>query len=263
MKIVFACGGTGGHVFPAISIADEFKSKPDTSISFAGRRGSMEEKLVAKDWEFDEIQAVPLHRGKLFENLLLPVKLLRSVLSAFKVLNTRKPDCIIATGGYVSLPIILAGRLKGIPIYLQEQNAVAGIANKIGAKFAKRVFVTSEAAQKQFPEGLSENLGNPIRDIANIDAKEINTEYPETEKMVLILGGSQGALGINTKIDEIVSKLESRGDIKLVWQVGQRNLDSFQEKYKDSKTVKVFGFLNNIYGYIERADLETAQAGGG
>jgi UDP-N-acetylglucosamine:LPS N-acetylglucosamine transferase len=164
-KFLFVCGGTGGHIFPAVAIAESLKKLGVTQITFAGRKDSMEERLVAKNWPYEYISAVPLHRGPFLKNLALPFNLTKSLVRAKSVVKKVAPDVVIATGGYVSLPIVLAAGSMGIPVYLQEQNAVAGIANKVGARYAKMVFVTSEEAMKGFPIEKTRILGNPIRDL--------------------------------------------------------------------------------------------------
>ena len=143
-KFLFVCGGTGGHIFPAVAIAESLKKMGVEDITFAGRKNSMEERLVAGNWPYEYITAEPLHRGPFLKNLALPYKLLKSLSNAKKVIRKVKPDVVVATGGYVSLPIVLAAGSMGIPVYLQEQNAVAGIANKMGARYAKTVFVTTK-----------------------------------------------------------------------------------------------------------------------
>lgn len=261
MKVLLACGGTGGHVFPAISIADELSSLYNAEISFAGRADSMEENLIKDKYDFDYIQAVPLKRGKLISNLSLPYNLLKAYLSAVKVIKNRKPDFVVATGGYVSLPTILAAARRKIPIYLQEQNAVAGIANKIGAKFAKVIFVTSDAAIKQFPNSESINLGNPVRKVDKFDPNDIVEDIADDKKVVLVLGGSQGALGINKKLESLVDEFAKREDIVLIWQVGDRNFKEMLTKVGPRKNIFLKGFLNGIYAYIDRADVVISRAG--
>ena len=120
-KFLFVCGGTGGHIFPAVAIANSLKKMGVTDITFAGRKDSMEERLVAKDWPYEYISAVPLHRGPFLKNLALPFNLSKALVRAKSVIKKVKPDVVVATGGYVSLPIVLAAGTAGIPVYLQEQ----------------------------------------------------------------------------------------------------------------------------------------------
>ena len=169
-KFLFVCGGTGGHIFPAVAIAESLKKMGYTDITFAGRNNSMEERLVAKDWPYEYITAEPLHRGPFLKNLALPFKLSKSLVRAKSVVKKVNPDVVVATGGYVSLPIVLAAGRLGIPVYLQEQNAVAGVANKVGARYAKKIFVTSDDAAKFFPADKTSVFGNPVRRLPDGDS---------------------------------------------------------------------------------------------
>ena len=136
-KFLFVCGGTGGHIFPAVAIANSLKKMGVTDITFAGRKDSMEERLVAKDWPYEYISAVPLHRGPFLKNLALPFNLSKALVRAKSVIKKVKPDVVVATGGYVSLPIVLAAGTAGIPVYLQEQNAVESVTIPFHAGAAK------------------------------------------------------------------------------------------------------------------------------
>ncbi|MCL2206651.1 MAG: undecaprenyldiphospho-muramoylpentapeptide beta-N-acetylglucosaminyltransferase [Fibromonadales bacterium] len=230
--VLFVCGGTGGHVFPAVAVAENFASS--YNIIFAGRAApSMEERLLSSRFNYRHIKAVPLTRNSIIKNLFLPFSLLSCVLGAAKLLKAEKPEFIVGTGGYVALPIMLAAILKRIPFYAIEPNAVMGIANKICAKFAKKVYIASPVRK------MPENLPAPE---AFADSKKFR---------ILITGGSQGALGINRKMDQIIEKLEKTS---IVWQVGAKNVD----KYKYPCAV---AFLDNIYAYMQHADLIISRSG--
>jgi len=259
MKVMMACGGTGGHIFPALAIAEEFIRLFEAKVCFAGRSNSMESRLLQDKYEYLPVKAVPFHRGSVLENLLLPVKLGVAIFTAFRNVRRWKPDVVVATGGYVSLPTILAAKMLAVPVYLQEQNAVAGIANRIGAKFARRVFVTSEDAQKAFPFGVAENFGNPVRKIP--ENPEAPAEISAEQKLVLVLGGSQGARGINRKMEELIPQFKNRPDIYVIWQAGEKNIDTITDENELPENVKVVGFVENIYSYINRADVIVSRAG--
>lgn len=260
-KFLFVCGGTGGHIFPAVAIAESLRKMGVTDVTFAGRKDSMEERLVASKWPYEYITAVPLHRGPFLKNLALPFKLSKSLIRAKSVLKKVKPDVVVATGGYVSLPIVMAAGKLGIPVYLQEQNAVAGIANKVGARFAKTIFVTSEEAAKAFPLEKVRILGNPVRELPDEKSLERPAEFREGKKAVFIVGGSQGAVGINNKIEESIEKITARDDVSVVWQVGVKNVDDINNRLGILPNVAVRGFIDNIYAYMKHADLIISRAG--
>ncbi|MCL2284254.1 MAG: UDP-N-acetylglucosamine--N-acetylmuramyl-(pentapeptide) pyrophosphoryl-undecaprenol N-acetylglucosamine transferase [Fibromonadales bacterium] len=229
---LFACGGTGGHIFPAVAVAENLAG--EYNIIFAGRAApSMEEKLLSSKFDYRHINAVPLTRNSVIKNLMLPLKLLSCVREASKLLKKEKPEFVVGTGGYVALPVMLAAIFNKVPFYVIEPNAVMGVANKICAKYAKKVYVASPV--RKMPENL------PVPE-AFADCKKFR---------ILITGGSQGALGINKKIEQIIDKLK---DVSVVWQVGAKNID----KYKYPCAV---AFLDNIYAYMQHADLIISRSG--
>ena len=260
-KFLFVCGGTGGHIFPAVAIAESLKKMGVTDITFAGRKDSMEERLVAKNWPYEYITAEPLHRGPFLKNLALPFKLSKSLVRAKSVVKKVNPDVVVATGGYVSLPIVMAAGRLGIPVYLQEQNAVAGVANKFGSRYAKKIFVTSDEAASFFPKDKTSVFGNPVRELPKADSLKRPAEFAEGKKAVFIVGGSQGANGINVKIEESIKEIISRSDVSVVWQVGVKNVDAIQGRLGNMPNVSVRGFLDDIYAYMNYADLIISRAG--
>jgi len=247
--IFFACGGTGGHVFPAVAVAEAIRNLDNSlKIIFAGRAApSMEERLLSSQYDYRHIKAVPLARNNIKQNLLLPFSLPSSVFGAAKLLKKEKPEFIVATGGYVALPVMLAAVLKRVPFYAIEPNAVMGVANKICAKFAKKVYSASKT------------LGNPVRKMPeNLPPPEI---FADSKKFrILITGGSQGALGINKKIEQISEQIFSEGNLSVVWQAGAKHANALIEKY-NTKNVCITAFLDNIYAYMQHADLIISRSG--
>jgi len=240
-KLLFVCGGTGGHVFPAVAVAEAIIGLDSSfKIIFAGRsEPSMENRLLSSTWDYRHIKAVPLARKSIVKNLLLPFSLLSCVIGAMKLLRNEKPEFVVGTGGYVALPVMLAAILKRVPFYVIEPNAVMGVANKICARFAKKIFVASPV--RKMPE--------------NLAAPEMFTDSKKFR--ILVTGGSQGALGINKKMEQILPKISANKDISVVWQVGAKNAD----KYKGAKNVRVTAFLDNIYAYMQHADLIISRSG--
>lgn len=262
-KFLFVCGGTGGHIFPAVAIAESLKKKGVESITFAGRKDSMEERLVtaSSNWPYEYITAEPLHRGSLMQNLKLPFKLLKSLAVAKSVIKRVQPDAVVATGGYVSLPIVYAAGNAGIPVYLQEQNAVAGLANKVGSRNARKIYVTSKEAAAFFPQGKTEIFGNPVRNLPDAATLARPAEFPEGKKCVFVTGGSQGARGINVKMEESIKRIVADESVSVVWQVGAKNVDEISARLGELPNVKVAGFLNNMYAYYQYADVIVSRAG--
>ena len=168
---------------------------------------------------------------------------------------------VVATGGYVSLPIVMAAGRLGIPVYLQEQNAVAGVANKVGSRYAKTIFVTSDAAAKFFPAEKCMVFGNPVRKLPDGDTLARPAEFAPGKKAVFIVGGSQGAAGINNKIEESIKTIAARDDVSVVWQVGVKNVEAISQRVGDVPNVAIRGFLDGIYAYMKHADLIISRAG--
>jgi UDP-N-acetylglucosamine--N-acetylmuramyl-(pentapeptide) pyrophosphoryl-undecaprenol N-acetylglucosamine transferase len=191
----------------------------------------------------------------------LSFNLTKALVRAKSVVKRVNPDVVVATGGYVSLPIVLAAGAMGIPVYLQEQNAVAGVANKVGSRYAKTIFVTSEAASKFFPQEKCMIFGNPVRELPTENTLPRPAEFAPGKKTVFIVGGSQGAVGINNKIEESIKTIAAREDVSVVWQVGVKNVEAISARVGDVPNVAIRGFLDNIYAYMQHADLIISRAG--
>lgn len=258
MKILYVCGGTGGHIYPAVALAEDMQSR-NHEIVFLGRSGSMEERIVKPLFDFKEIEAYPLVRGRLKSNLTLPFKFLRSILGAYRQIKKENPQFVMGTGGYVSLPVLIGGFLAGKTVYVQEQNAVAGIANKIGSWFAKRIYVASEQAMKEFPKGNSRNLGNPVRSLKSQDELSEPKAYQEYSQVIMVVGGSQGAQGVNRKVKDLIPHLPK--DTLLYWQVGRRNFETYSKEYQAHPQVVVVDYIDDIYSHMSYADVLISRAG--
>lgn len=258
MKTLFVCGGTGGHIYPAISLAREFQVQ-GSEIIFLGRTKGMEGQIIPDHFDFISVEAHPLVRGSLVANLKLPLRLVVSIWQAYKKVKESGADYVVGTGGFVTLPVILASFMAGKKIYLQEQNAVAGIANKIGSWFASKVFVASQRAVKEFPKGNSYNLGNPVRVLPN--SKDIMKPelYHDFKKVIMVIGGSQGAEGVNKKISSFASSLPA--DTLLFWQVGLKHSEKYQKEFGHLTNVKVVGYVNDIYAHMYHSNVLISRAG--
>jgi UDP-N-acetylglucosamine--N-acetylmuramyl-(pentapeptide) pyrophosphoryl-undecaprenol N-acetylglucosamine transferase len=257
MKFILACGGTGGHVYPALAIADELKLQGHT-CGFVGRVDGMEKRLVGERFPYFGIPAYPLKRGKLKENLTLPWRLAKSFSAAVQVLKREKPAAVIGTGGYVSLPTLVAAKWLKIPVYLQEQNLYAGIANRIASHWARKIFVVAQDAVQAFPSGKSLVTGNPTRAIpSELPAPEL---FRAETFNLLVLGGSQGARGVNLKVQKALEQWKNDPSIRVIWQTGPSTLAEFQHHEEPGK-IQVSAYLDPIYPAIAHADLVISRAG--
>lgn len=257
MKILFTCGGTGGHIFPAVAMARQFISLGH-EVAFAARAEGMETRILPKEFEYFSIPASPLSRSKPLSNFKLPFRMWKSFKAAQNVIKTYNPDLIIGTGGYVTVPLLSAAANLKVPFFIQEQNAFAGVANRLLGKFAQKIYLGSEDASKFFPKGKSVFMGNPIREIET----QIETpEWFQSGFKILILGGSQGARGVNQRLKSCIDELCTQNkDVKVLWQCGPSSLETIKGQHS-SFQVRVKEFLDSIFPWINSADLIISRAG--
>jgi UDP-N-acetylglucosamine--N-acetylmuramyl-(pentapeptide) pyrophosphoryl-undecaprenol N-acetylglucosamine transferase len=272
-KILISGGGTGGHIFPAIAIADALKEKfPRADILFVGAKGRMEmEKVPLAGYHIEGLWISGFQRSLTFRNLLFPIKLIVSLIKAGKIISDFKPEVVIGVGGYASGPIGQMAVKKKIPLVLQEQNSYAGVTNKILAKKASKICVAYEGMGKFFPKDKLVLTGNPIRkNVIDISGKrEEALQYFELNKsksVVLIVGGSQGARSINESVNNALELFVSN-DLQLIWQTGKpyaptaRKVILEKLNANDKKMVKVQEFINRMDLAYAAADIVVSRAG--
>ena len=260
-RFIISGGGTGGHVFPAIAIANELKRKqPEAEILFVGAKGKMEMKKVPEaGYSIVGLEVVGLQRKVTFKNLIFPFKLIKSILHAKKIVRNFNPEIVIGVGGYASGPTLRVAGKMGIPTLLQEQNSYAGLTNKMLAKKAKCICVAYNNMDKFFPNTKIVLTGNPVRnDILDLDNKHNDAishfKLDPNKKTILILGGSLGARTINNSIKENIISL-SEHNVQLIWQTGQYYFNEMKDAVKESKTEFI-----NILAFIKKMDLAYAAA---
>jgi len=269
LKIIVSGGGTGGHIFPAIAIANAIKTlRPDTEFLFIGAEGKMEmEKVPAAGYKIEGLWISGLQRKLTLSNLAFPFKLISSILKAKKILKTFKPNAVIGTGGFASGPMLQVAAKKGIVTLIQEQNSYPGITNKILSKNVDRICVAYSGMEKYFPKEKILLTGNPIRqDILNLNGKRDKGlaffELSPAKKTILVIGGSLGARTINESILKCLEEVE-KSDIQLVWQTGKGFYETAKQavgKY-ENKGIKAFDFIQKMdYAYAV-ADLVISRAG--
>lgn len=264
-------GGTGGHIFPALSIANEIRRRyPAAEILFVGAEGRMEmERVPAAGYEIKGLPVCGFDRKHLLRNVKVLFKLWKSIRLAKKILKDFKPDIAIGVGGYASGPMLKAAQKKGIPTLLQEQNSYAGVTNKLLAKNAKCICVAYEGMERFFPEDKIVLTGNPVRR----NLLECNATQEEARKAmgidpekatILIIGGSLGARTVN---ESIIGGLEKLGaaadDVQVVWQTGKFYDQQCKEALAKSgvKNVIQMPFISNMDMAYRAADLVISRAG--
>ena len=271
LKVILSGGGTGGHIFPAVAIANEIKKLvPHAEILFVGALGKMEmEKVPAAGYKIIGVPIAGLQRKFTLLNFKLPLLVIQSLLKTQKIINEFKPDVVVGTGGYASGPLLKAATSKGIPALLQEQNSYAGITNKILSKKASKICVAYEGMEAFFPKEKIILTGNPVRqDIlnTNIDREEAYHFFnlDQTKKTVLVVGGSLGAKGINEALVEGLSQFKKQ-DIQLLWQTGKPYFETAKEKANDIHTenIKVVDFISRMDFAYSVADVVISRAGAG
>ena len=270
VKMIIAGGGTGGHLFPGIAIAQELKRRyQDMKIFFVGTKRGVESKILPQfGFNLVNISIVGLRRKTLFKNLAIPFHLIGSLFQSLILLNKIKPEVVIGTGGYVSYPVLLLANLKKIPTLIQEQNSYPGMTTRLLAKKASRVCLTYESSLDYFPTAKNNPdkfkvLGNPIReDITggdkNLALKRLNLS--PNKKTIFVFGGSQGAHKINLAILEALDDLKD--NIQLLWHSGEKDFAYIKEKTQKSKLkISLHSFINEMGLAYAAADLVVSRAG--
>jgi len=270
-RVIISGGGTGGHIFPAVAIANALKKiAPDTEILFVGANGRMEmEKVPAAGYKIIGLDIQGFQRSSLLKNALLPLKLFKSVLKARSIIKDFKPDAVVGVGGYASGPLLYAASQMGIPYLIQEQNSFAGITNKWLGKDASVICVAFEGMEKFFQKDKIMLTGNPIRkeavDIENkrFAAAELLSLSP-SKKTILITGGSLGSGTLNKSMLAGLEKIR-KADVQLVWQTGKYYYSSITEQLqgKDLSGIRVLEFLHRMDLAYAVADLVISRAGAG
>lgn len=264
MKIIIAAGGTGGHIYPGIAIADELKERnPDADILFVGSKDGMEKQLINQaGYDIKLIKSRALLRTLSYKAISAPFVTALGIFQAFFLLLRFSPQALISTGGYASLPVVLAAVLLRIPIYIHEQNVFPGVVNRFCKRFAKKVFLTFAESNKYLS---GEVVGNPVRkQIITADKSRSRhaLNLSKNSKIILIMGGSQGAQKINEAVVASISKLPK--DIEVLHVVGNRDFSWVNQRVqgKNIANYHAMPYLhNNIADALAAADLVISRAG--
>lgn len=266
-KFILSGGGTGGHIYPAIAIANELKEMyPDAEFLFVGAKDRMEmEKVPQAGYKIEGLWISGFQRKLTFKNMLFPFKVVSSLFKARQIIKNFKPSAVVGTGGFASGPLLHIAAGKNIPCVLQEQNSYAGITNKLLANKVKRICVAYDGMDRFFPADKIIKTGNPVRkDLVEMKAsKQESLDFfglKQDKPVLLVLGGSLGARRVNTLIKEQLPLFASLG-VQVIWQCGKL----YYEEYKEcqNENVLVFDFLNKMDYAYAAADVIISRAGAG
>jgi UDP-N-acetylglucosamine--N-acetylmuramyl-(pentapeptide) pyrophosphoryl-undecaprenol N-acetylglucosamine transferase len=258
LNVIISGGGTGGHIFPAVAIANALKRKvPEVDILFIGAKGKMEmEKIPAAGYPIEALWISGLQRKLTLKNLTFPLKVIVSMIKAGKIIRRFKPDVVIGVGGFASGPTLRVATNRRIPALIQEQNSFPGITNKILAKKVNTICVAYDGMEKFFPKEKIVLTGNPVRqEVIEIEGKEAAAlklfDLTAGKPVVLVIGGSQGALSINKSIRNHLDQFANNG-IQLIWQTGKYFFETAQEVTKEyyPKGIRTVAFIDRMdYAY--------------
>ena len=266
-KIIIAGGGTGGHIFPAIAIANALISLDEAiEILFIGAKGKMEmEKIPQAGFKIQGLDITGFNRSSLIKNITLPFKLLKSFFQVKAIFKSFKPIAAIGVGGYSTYPVIKYAQLKNIPTFLHESNSYAGKSNQLLGKQATKIFVASQGMQQFFPSNKIVVTGNPIRStIANATISKANAlhyfGFNEHQKTILAIGGSLGAKSINEALANHINDFQNNA-LQLIWQTGTTTFSHYKTIAQQRKNVWCNNFINQMEMAYAAADIIISRSG--
>ena len=264
-RFIISGGGTGGHIYPAVAIANELKSRfPAAEFLFVGAKDKMEmQKVPHAGYAIKGLWISGIQRRITFDNAMFPLKLASSMWNSFKIIKSFKPDVVIGTGGFASGAVLRAASMLNIPTVIQEQNSYPGITNKLLAKRAHKICVAYENLERFFPKDKMILTGNPVRQdlIEAADKKEAIAYFnlDANKKTLLVLGGSLGARRINQLIEKELDFLLSQ-NIQIIWQCGKLYLNDYS-KYNEKENVQVVAFIDRMDLVYAAADVVISRSG--
>lgn len=265
-KFILSGGGTGGHIYPAVAIADELKSRyPDAEFLFVGASDRMEmDKVPQAGYKIEGLWISGIQRKLTLKNLAFPFKLITSLMRSRNIVKTFKPDAVIGTGGFASGPLLQVASSKKVPCLIQEQNSYPGITNKLLGKKVNTICVAYDGLEKFFPKEKIRLTGNPIRkDLLQVKNKHIEGKdafkIKHSKYVLLVLGGSLGARRINQLIEANLDFFKEQ-NVQVIWQCGKLYYDNYKQ-YNELEHIQVHAFLNNMDMAYAAADVIISRAG--
>lgn len=267
-KVLIAAGGTGGHVYPAIAIADALReASPEIDILFVGTKTHMEWEAVSKaGYDITNIWISGFHRRFTLKNLLFPLKLATSLIQSMRIVQNFDPDVAVSCGGYASGPVGWIAAKMDVPLVIQEQNSYPGVTNRILGRNADRIFTAFKDADKYFPVGSTKVAGNPTRkSLTQADRQQAYQvfEFDSNKRTLLVLGGSGGARSINEAMYEYIDTLHDELGLQIIWQCGKRYFDRLTWDVKPDKfeNLRLKDFIHDMPAAYAVADLVISRAG--
>jgi len=269
MKIIISGGGSGGHVFPALAIADAIRAKaPDVNILFVGAKGKIEmEKVPLAGYPIQGLWISGLHRKLTLRNLAFPFKLISSLVKSFGIVRAFKPDVVIGVGGFASGPVLQVASFLGIPTLIQEQNSYPGLTNRLLAKRVSKICIAYDRMDRYFPKEKLVMTGNPVRKVFSKEAVDKATAFAHFglqagKKTLFSFGGSLGAQSINEALAANAELMRKHPDVQLLWQAGKLYYDRFKDsEMAQLPNVKIRAFIDRMDMAYTIADLVISRAG--
>lgn len=271
MRVIFAGGGTGGHINPAISIADYAKSQDsEFEALFIGTKRGLESKLVPKaGYDIKYIDIAGFNRKNLLKNVSVVAKLIKSRIDCRKIIREFKPDCVVCTGGYVSGPVIMAAAKEGVPSLIHEQNVYPGLTVKGSEKYVDYLAVSfDETVNLMNAKEKCVVTGNPIRtQILEANKEEARKKLGIDKPFVLVFGGSLGAQRINDTMLNIIPRIKQNGNVKLLFGTGERNYDTIRDAVtklgidENDENIQILPYIDNMAEVMAAADVVVARSG--
>ncbi len=271
LRVIISGGGTGGHIFPAISIANAIKAKhPEAKILFVGALGRMEmQRVPAAGYEIKGLPICGFDRKHLLKNVIVLFKIWKSEHMAKKIIKDFRPMVAVGVGGYASGPTLDECAKKGIPCLIQEQNSYAGVTNRLLAKKASKICVAYEGMNRFFPSDKIIMTGNPVRQNVvdtNLTKEEARKSYglDPDKKTILIVGGSLGAKTINESVRKQFDMIRKNSDVQIIWQTGKYYYDEMKQSQEDFGIIpnlKMLDFISDMGAAYKAADLIISRAG--
>lgn len=271
MRIVLTGGATGGHIYPALAIGDAFKARdPETEIIYIASGKSLERSIIPDHgYKLYEVETAPLDRRSISKAAVTAARTLRGRQQARKIMKSFRPDVVVSTGSYVSVPVVLAGKSLGASIYLHEQNGYPGVSNRFLARFATKVFLGFEAAREHFADQSKIIYsGNPVRSDfrgRNRQDDRRTLVIPEDDFVIMVFGGSLGSETTNTVGEEIAREYAGRKGYTVIWGTGSMYYDEITERFAregfSPDNVRISAFIKNMPEVLSAADMTISRSG--